>query len=50
MNLLNRYLLSQFVKYFFTVNAGFAAIYLLVDFFEKIDDFNAAGKPLSPGS
>ncbi|TKB23402.1 YjgP/YjgQ family permease [Desulfopila sp. IMCC35006] len=46
MNLLNRYLLSQFVKYFFTVNAGFSAIYLLVDFFEKIDDFNAAGKPL----
>ncbi len=47
MNLLNRYLLGQFVKYFFTVNTGFAAIYLLVDFFEKIDDFNAAGKPLS---
>ncbi len=47
MNLLNRYLLGQFVKYFFTVNAGFAALYLLVDFFEKFDDFNAAGKPLS---
>ena len=47
MNLLNRYLLSQFLKYFFTVNAGFVAIYLLVDFFEKIDDFNSAGKPLS---
>ncbi len=47
MNLLNRYLLGQFIKYYFTVNAGFAAIYLLVDFFEKIDDFNAAGKPLS---
>lgn len=40
-------MLGQFVKYFFTVNAGFAAIYLLVDFFEKIDNFNAAGKPLS---
>ena len=47
MNLLNRYLLGQFVKYFFTVNAGFAALYLLVDFFEKIDNFNAANKPLS---
>jgi lipopolysaccharide export system permease protein len=47
VNLLNRYLLGQFLKYFFTVNVGFAAIYLLVDFFEKIDDFNAAGKPLS---
>lgn len=47
MKLLNRYLLGQFLKYFFTVNAGFAAIYLLVDFFEKIDDFTNAGKPLS---
>lgn len=47
MNLLNRYLLIQFFKYFFTVNAGFVAIYLLVDFFEKIDDFNNAGKPFA---
>ncbi len=47
VNLLNRYLLSQFVKYFFTVNMGFVAIYLLVDFFEKIDDFTNGGKPLS---
>ena len=46
MNLLNRYLFSQFLKYFFTVNAGFVAIYLLVDFFEKIDDFTNAGKPI----
>ncbi len=46
MNLLNRYLLSQFVKYFLTVNSGFVAIYLLVDFFEKYDDFVNAGKPL----
>ncbi|MFT5700622.1 MAG: lipopolysaccharide export system permease protein [Desulforhopalus sp.] len=47
MNLLNRYLLKQFFKYFFTVNAGFVAIYLLVDFFEKYDDFVNGGKPLS---
>lgn len=46
MNLLNRYLLQQFVKYFLTVNSGFVAIYLLVDFFEKYDDFVNAGKPL----
>jgi lipopolysaccharide export system permease protein len=46
VNLLNRYLLSQFVKYFLTVNSGFVAIYLLVDFFEKYDDFVSAGKPL----
>lgn len=47
MNLLNRYLFNQFLKYFFTVNAGFVAIYLLVDFFEKFDDFQNAGKPLA---
>lgn len=47
MNILNRYLLGQFVKYFFTVNAGFVSIYLLVDFFEKFDDFSNGGKPLS---
>jgi lipopolysaccharide export system permease protein len=47
VNLLNRYLFSQYVKYFFTVNAGFVSIYLLVDFFEKIDDFNNAGKPFT---
>jgi len=47
VNLLNRYLLGQFIKYFFTVNTGFVAIYLLVDFFEKIDDFNDSGEPLS---
>ncbi|MCP3892761.1 MAG: YjgP/YjgQ family permease [Desulfobulbaceae bacterium] len=47
MNLLNRYLLLQYFKYFFTVNAAFVSIYLLIDFFEKFDDFNNAGKPLS---
>ncbi len=47
MNLLNRYLLSLFIKYFLTVNCGFVAIYLLVDFFEKYDEFVNAGKPFS---
>ncbi len=47
MNILNRYLLGQFVKYFFTVNAGFVSIYLLVDFFEKFDDFSNGGKSLA---
>ena len=45
MKLLDRYLLGQFIRYFFTVNVGFVAIYLLVDFFEKIDNFSRAGKP-----
>lgn len=47
MNLLNRYLLGQFLKYFFTVNIGFVGIYLLIDFFEKIDEFTNAGKPMA---
>ncbi|MDP3481233.1 MAG: LptF/LptG family permease [Desulfoprunum sp.] len=47
MKLLDRYLLGQFIKYFFTVNVGFVAIYLLVDFFEKIDNFSRAGKPFA---
>lgn len=47
MKLLDKYLLKQFVKHFFTVNVAFASIYLLVDFIEKFDDFTRAGKPLS---
>jgi lipopolysaccharide export system permease protein len=47
LKLLDRYLLGQFIKYFFTVNVGFVAIYLLVDFFEKIDNFSRAGKPFA---
>ena len=45
--LLNRYILTQFIRIFSTVAAGFAAIYILIDFFEKIDKFMEAGKPLS---
>jgi lipopolysaccharide export system permease protein len=44
MKLLYRYLLSQFVKNFLTVAVGFVAIYLLIDFFDKIDHFTQAGK------
>ncbi len=47
MNLLNRYIFSQFIRYFFTVNMAFVSIWLLIDFFEKGDDFSNAGKPLS---
>ncbi len=46
MKLLDRYLLGHFVKYFFTVNVGFAAIYVLIDFIEKFDNFQEAGKSL----
>ena len=47
MQLLTRYLLSQFIRYFITLNVGFASLYLLIDFFEKFDEFSEAGKPLS---
>lgn len=44
VKLLNKYLLVQFIKHFFTINIAFAAIYLLVDFIEKFDNFSQAGK------
>lgn len=47
MNLLNRYLLARFSGNLITVASGFVAIYLLVDFFEKIDNFNEHGGTLS---
>lgn len=47
MLLLNRYILTQFVRIFCAVASGFVAIYLLVDFFEKTDDFISAGKPMA---
>jgi len=46
VTLLNRYILSQFVRTFFIVAAAFLSIYLLIDFFEKIDNFMEAGKPV----
>jgi lipopolysaccharide export system permease protein len=47
MQLLTRYLLSQFIRYFITLNVGFASLYLLIDFFEKFDEFSEAGKSMS---
>lgn len=47
MNLLNRYLLKQFIKFFTTVSCGFISLYLLIDFFEKFDNFTEAGKPIA---
>jgi len=39
MNLLNRYILTGFSRIFGLALAAFAGIYLLVDFFERVDDF-----------
>lgn len=43
MILLNRYLLARFAINFITVSTAFIAIYLLIDFFEKIDKFTSHG-------
>jgi lipopolysaccharide export system permease protein len=47
MTLLDRYLFKQFTAIMVLVLTALLAIYLLVDFFERIDDFMQAGKPLS---
>jgi len=47
MILLDRYLFKQFTKMMVLVLTALVAIYLLVDFFERIDDFIQAQKPLS---
>ena len=46
MQLLSRYLLLQFTRYFFTINLAFVAVYLIIDFFEKYDNFTETGKPM----
>jgi lipopolysaccharide export system permease protein len=46
MTLLDRYLLQQFAKNFLLVLISLIAVYLLIDFFERIDNFSEAGKPI----
>lgn len=43
MTLLNNYLLRRFFGNMVTVSTAFVAIYLLIDFFEKIDTFTEHG-------
>ncbi|WP_417911460.1 LptF/LptG family permease [Candidatus Electronema sp. TJ] len=47
MNLLNRYILKQFVKNILLLVLSFIALYILIDFFEKIDNFMEKGKPMA---
>lgn len=42
--LLDRYLYGQFTKNLFLVGGSLIALYLLVDFFEKVDNFVEAGQ------
>lgn len=47
VTILDRYLLKQFCKNMLLMLTAFTAIYILVDFFERIDEFIQAGKPMS---
>ena len=47
MKLLNRYILGQYIRQLITATVALVALYLLVDFIEKFDNFTQAGKPLS---
>ncbi|MCL1979643.1 MAG: LptF/LptG family permease, partial [Proteobacteria bacterium] len=44
MILLHRYILAHFFRNLGLILASFISIYLLIDFFEKIDDFIEKGK------
>ncbi len=47
MTILDKYLTREILRYFLMVLILVVAIYLAVDFFEKIGDFMAAGLPVS---
>lgn len=47
MTILDKYLMREIFRYFFIVLILVVAIYLAVDFFEKIDNFMEAGLPFS---
>jgi len=46
VNLLTRYILAQFVRNIVAITCAFLALYILIDFFEKIDNFMEKGKSL----
>jgi len=46
MKLLDRYTIKQFTRNFLLVFGSLISIYLLVDFFERIDNFTEAHKPI----
>ncbi|MGD9948911.1 MAG: LptF/LptG family permease [Desulfobulbus sp.] len=47
MILLYRYILANFIRNLGMIMAGFISLYILIDFFEKIDNFMEKGKSLS---
>ncbi len=46
MSLLNRYILGQYLRTLLLAASGFTTVYLLIDFFEKIDLFMEKGKEM----
>lgn len=46
MNLLDRYIFKQFLWNFVLVLGGLLSLYLLIDFFEKVDNFTEKGKTI----
>ena len=46
MRLLSRYVGNQFIRIFLVSLLTFLAIYLIVEFFERVDDFLEKGTPL----
>lgn len=44
MKLLDRYLLSQYVRHFMTILMAFISLYLLIDLVERIDNFTGPDK------
>lgn len=47
MNILSRYILRQFAKNMLMLVLSFIALYILIDFFEKIDNFLEKGKSMA---
>lgn len=46
MTLLDRYVCKQFIRNMLLVFGSLISIYLLIDFFERIDNFSEANKPM----
>ena len=46
MKMLKRYVLTQFIKVYLLTAAGLIGIFLIVDFFERIDEFLAKDAPM----
>ena len=45
MTIIQKYIIREILQYFFIVLGGVIGIFLIVDFFEKIDNFIASGLP-----